>query len=82
MKVSNASRGRILVVDDDENVRMALSYALKSFGFEVVTATNEHEGLHQFEALDSFTVVMIDCFITRRQSGRPKRFGNEIQDNG
>ncbi|KHD89751.1 MAG: response regulator [Bdellovibrio sp. ArHS] len=40
---------KILIVDDEALVRRSLSRALKSKGFEVLEATNGHEGLQSWK---------------------------------
>ena len=45
----SATRRRVLVVDDDEGVLTAVSWALEADGFSVETAT---DGLSALESLD------------------------------
>jgi len=40
---------KILVVDDEKNIRMTISYALEPAGYEVDTAANGEEALEQLE---------------------------------
>ncbi|MFH1404275.1 MAG: response regulator [Candidatus Altiarchaeota archaeon] len=53
---------RIMVVDDDEELRRMTSEVLKSYGFEVVTAAN---GMDCLEKLSRFRVdlVLMDLFM-------------------
>jgi DNA-binding NtrC family response regulator len=41
---------RVLLIDDEEYVRMTLTQALEDDGHEVVVATNGHEGLIRYKA--------------------------------
>ena len=38
---------RILLIDDDEAIRLSVAFLLESNGFAVVTATNGREGLRR-----------------------------------
>jgi len=49
--------GRVMVVDDEENIREVLSNYLESLGYEVVTATDGQNALDNFEAGSSDLIV-------------------------
>lgn len=53
---------RLLLVDDDESVRVGLTRALKQRGYAVTEAPGGMEGIELFEAVDChfFDVVIID----------------------
>jgi DNA-binding NtrC family response regulator len=53
---------RILVVDDNEHIRVSLSDSLSIFGYEVVTAS---DGVKGYELLlqNRFDLVITDCQI-------------------
>lgn len=53
---------RILVIDDQPQVRTALSLALRAKGFEVVAAENGHAGLRAFRA-SPFDLAIVDIFM-------------------
>lgn len=53
---------RILVIDDQTQVRAAVSLALHAKGFDVVTAENGHAGLRTFKA-SPFDLVIADIFM-------------------
>lgn len=53
---------RILVIDDQTQVRAAISLALRAKGFDVVTAENGHAGLRTFKA-SPFDLVIADIFM-------------------
>ena len=53
---------RILVVDDDDGVRDALSEFLRSLGYVVVSVTNGEEALTEF-GKNAFDVVMADLIM-------------------
>ncbi|MGJ8455079.1 response regulator [Pseudothermotoga sp. U03pept] len=53
------SKTRILVVDDEENIRLLISEELKDLGYDVETASNADEALEKFEK-DNFELATID----------------------
>ena len=53
------SKNRVLVVDDDEDMRAALSEALARLGLSTETATDGEDGLRKVEA-DRFDLVISD----------------------
>jgi len=53
---------RILVIDDQSQVRAAVSLALRAKGFDVVTAENGYAGLRTFKA-SRFDLVIADIFM-------------------
>jgi|ERR1051326_445832 CheY-like chemotaxis protein len=53
---------RILIIDDQAQVRTAVSLALRAKGFEVATAENGHAGLRAFKAAP-FDLVIADIFM-------------------
>jgi DNA-binding response OmpR family regulator len=53
-----ASRGPILIVEDDGSVRAALTVALERAGYEVRTATNGQEALEDLRTVRSALVVL------------------------
>lgn len=55
---------RILIVDDDPSMRMALSETLESCGYEVESAENGSEALQKFQT-QSFGVVVTDMRMPR-----------------
>ena len=54
--------GRVMVVDDEENIREVLSNYLDSLGYEVVTATDGQDALNKFET-GSFDLVVSDLLM-------------------
>ena len=64
------SRGRILTVDDEKNIRHLISNEFSLEGFEVVTAASGEEGLALFKS-SRFDVVILDIKL-------PKLSGIEI----
>lgn len=52
---------RVLVIDDEEEVRNVTSRVLKHLGYEVTLAAGGDQGIETFrEHLDEFDVVMLD----------------------
>lgn len=58
----NIAMRRILVIDDQPQVRTAVSLALRAKGFEVVTAENGHAGLRAFRT-SPFDLAIVDIFM-------------------
>jgi two-component system cell cycle sensor histidine kinase/response regulator CckA len=70
---SSASRGRILLVDDDEIVRTVGVEVLEDLGYSVQTAKNGREAVSIFaQSPDTFDVVIVDLLM-HGQSG-PETF--------
>ena len=55
---------RILIVDDEKNIRLTLSTALEAMKHEVVSATNGALALHALKTGD-FDVVLLDLRLGR-----------------
>src|ERR1700731_95538 len=53
---------RILIIDDQPQVRTAVSIALRAKGFEVATAENGHAGLRAFRT-SPFDLAIVDIFM-------------------
>ncbi len=60
------SRSRILVVDDEDEVRTLLVEILRSAGYEVVSARNGNEALEQLET-QNFSLVVADLVMPDRE---------------
>ena len=55
---------KILVVDDDELVVIALEELLKPAGYEVTTAFNGHDALRKL-VQEHFTIIILDIIMPR-----------------
>jgi two-component system response regulator RegX3 len=53
---------RVLVVEDEESYSDALSYMLRTDGFEVAIATNGHDALTEFER-NGADIVLLDLML-------------------
>jgi two-component system OmpR family response regulator len=58
----NERHGRVLVVDDEENITFLLDSALRHFGFEVQVATNGRDALKAVPAFNP-DVVLLDVML-------------------
>lgn len=67
------SRGRVLVIDDEADIREGLETLLDLEGFAVQTAENATEGLKKFEA-GIYDLVLLDLMM-------PDRSGLEVLDD-
>jgi len=68
-----ATRGRILVVDDEADIRESLETLLDLEGYQVHSAENATEGLKRFEA-GVYDLVLLDLMM-------PDRSGLEVLDD-
>lgn len=60
--MSNARRPRILLIDDDPNVREVLLHLLASFGYDCQTAADGPSGLARFDE-GGWDLVLIDVVM-------------------
>ncbi|MCX7603218.1 MAG: sigma-54 dependent transcriptional regulator [Bryobacteraceae bacterium] len=67
-----APRGRILVIDDEADIRESLELLLEAEGYSVAAAENAAEGLRRFES-GVFDLVLLDLMM-------PDRSGLEVLD--
>ena len=65
-----AAKGRILVIDDEEEIRESLDVLLSLEGYQVVMAQNAAEGLRKMESV-AFDLVLLDLMM-------PDRSGMEV----
>jgi DNA-binding NtrC family response regulator len=54
--------GRVMVVDDEENIRDVLSSYLNSLGYDVVTANDGEDGLSKFKR-SGFDLIISDLLM-------------------
>jgi PAS domain S-box-containing protein len=58
--------GTVLVIDDEDSVRMVASKMLRTLGFEVLTATDGEQGLRVYRAhSDGIAAVLLDLTMPR-----------------
>jgi len=57
--MKKTEQARILVIDDDENIRTALSLVLKEKGYEVDVAATGHEAISKSKA-SFYNVALVD----------------------
>src|SRR5689334_20283255 len=59
------SKGRVLLIDDEPEIRESLSLFLGSEGYNIETAANATEGLHRMEGR-SYDLVLLDLMLPDR----------------
>ena len=59
------THSRILIIDDDDEIRTTVSYALRSRGYEVFVACDGNEGLAMAETV-SPDLVLLDMMMPKR----------------
>ena len=64
--VRSAPQRRILLVDDDPDVRRSLGNALTKAGYEVVPAANGVEAIRQWRELHGGDLVILDMFMPEK----------------
>src|SRR5215468_10522826 len=62
---SSATRGKVLVIDDELDIREGLELLLTSEGYTVELAQNGTEGLHKLESR-SYDMVLLDLMMPDR----------------
>jgi CheY-like chemotaxis protein len=62
---------RILLIDDDENIRAILSRLLKNMGYDVQVAEDGEKGIKLFDEMGDFDIVISDIRM-------PNMDGNEV----
>jgi PAS domain S-box-containing protein len=75
-------RGRVLLVDDEVEVRASTEGMLEMLGFEVATAADGQEGLERFESPGSnFDLVLLDLTMPRMDGREAFRQLRRIRPN-
>jgi len=65
-----ASRGRILVVEDEDPVRLVVMRTLQSDGYEVLGARNGNEALEQLDEIGGAVNLVLTDIVMPGMSGR------------
>lgn len=65
-RARTAPRRRILLVDDDPDVRRALGAALTKAGYEVIPAADGDEAVRQWRQLHGGDLVILDMFMPEK----------------
>jgi PAS domain S-box-containing protein len=74
--------GTVLVVDDEESVRMVASRMLRMLGFDVLTANNGEQALHVFRtAGDRVSAVLLDLTMPKMDGEETFRELRRLQSN-
>jgi CheY-like chemotaxis protein len=64
-----ASRGKVLLVEDDDDVRETVSSALQAAGFEIHTAVTADEALRRIDGGERYDAVLTDVVMPGALSG-------------
>jgi signal transduction histidine kinase/CheY-like chemotaxis protein len=64
-----AGKGKILLVEDDEQVRETVASGLKAAGFDIHTASTGDEALHRIEGGERYDAVLTDVVMPGKASG-------------
>ena len=73
---------RILVVDDEEDLREILRFNFEAEGFEVETAVSAEEALSKLSTLKSqFSIILLDVMMDRMSGFEMARRLREMGDN-
>ena len=67
---SSASRGRILVVEDEDPVRTVVMRTLQSDGYEVLGARDGHEALRELEEIGGAVNLVLSDIVMPGMGGR------------
>lgn len=62
-KPSLNSRGKLLLVEDDEDIRATLSDVLSWEGYELILAANGREGLEALRGTKGIDVILLDLIM-------------------
>ena len=57
-------KNKILVVDDEEDIRKTVAYQLKAAGYEVITAVDGEEGLEKARA-EAPDLIILDLMLPK-----------------
>ncbi|HEX3876454.1 MAG TPA: sigma-54 dependent transcriptional regulator [Bryobacteraceae bacterium] len=68
--VASSSKGRVLVIDDEPDIRESLEFLLTDAGYLVDLATGGNEGLHRLES-HGYDIVLLDLMM-------PDKSGMEV----
>jgi signal transduction histidine kinase len=61
---------KILVVEDDEDVRFSVAAILEGLGYDVESVSSGREGIDRFDSGDHFDVLLTDVVLGGKLSGR------------
>ena len=64
-----AGKGKVLLVEDDEQVRETVSTALRAAGFEIFTADTADEALQRIDGGERYDAVLTDVVMPGELSG-------------
>jgi CheY-like chemotaxis protein len=74
---------KVLIIDDDQDVRQAMADLLKIEGFSAASAANGLEGLEKMRSEDHISMVLLDLWMPQmdgweflRQKGRDARIAD------
>src|SRR6266542_129085 len=65
LHVSQQGQARLLVVEDDDDVREEIAHSMREEGFEVAVAWNGDEALALLRADPSFDLILLDLMLPK-----------------
>ncbi len=65
----NAAAGKVLLIDDDENVHTVLRYHLDRAGFELLSARDFNSALEMLQQHVDFLAILVDINLPRADVG-------------
>ena len=66
LPITGAGKRRILLVDDDPDVRRSIGATLAAAGYEVITAEDGDEAVRRWRDLDGGDLVLLDLFMPEK----------------
>ena len=64
MSDHSKSSAKVLIVDDEENIRISLSFLLKKEGYDVLTASNGLEAIEKYKEFKP-NIILLDVMMPK-----------------
>lgn len=73
-------QGKVLIIDDTKNIRLMITKALTSKGYEITSADNGNEGIYQFKN-NKYDLVFLDIRMPGMSGTEVLKLLKEIDEN-